>query len=637
MDAPCYGSFQSSISAEKVASKSVRFSDVQIQNKNIYFLESQPLEKGRTALVKSSLKKEAKQLTSPEFNIRTRVHEYGGGAFLAVEEFVFFIHDSDQDIYQLSKDGSITRITNQPSYRYAEINYDKRSHRIFAVREDHTNEQDVKNVIVVISLETKKEKVLIEGEDFYSNPSVNEEGTHFTYLSWSHPSMPWDTTSLWVCELTQKGIVKEKRRIAGKEDESIFQPRWHQNDLYFISDRTGWWNLYRYKDQMVQPLWEKQAEFGLPQWVFGLSTYDVIDEDHLICTFFEKGKQQIGQWTISQQSFSKFEIPYESFQYVQVEKDLLVCIAASTSEPASVIAYDFKKNQLYTIRKSEQESIDPKCFSKPIFITCPSNEGEVYAFFYPPKNDNYEMPTQEKPPLIVKCHGGPTSFSGDNLSYQVQYWTSRGFAFVDVNYGGSTGFGRAYRERLKRNWGIVDVQDCVSVVKYLERQGWIDPKRVAIRGGSAGGYTTLACLAFTQQFSAGTSYYGVSDLQMLTKDTHKFESRYLDGLIGLYPEEKDIYRQRSPIHHIDQINSPVLLLQGEEDRVVPPDQSEKMFLALKKKKIPTAYLLFAQEQHGFRKSENIQKALEAEYYFYTKVFHIPVKGINEPIQIEGSL
>jgi len=624
------GSWKSPVTSEMIASKAVRFSGIQVGDGKIYFSEQRPYEKGRTTIFSYTLDKSSKELLSQSYNARTRVHEYGGVSFFLQDSLLFFINDKDQNIYQI-KDDSIIQITSN-DFRYADLFYDANTHFLYAIREDHADEKNVINTIVKIEIPSKKETIVAEGHDFYANPAISPDGKFLSYLSWNHPNMPWDTTMLCL----QSVDTGEVKVIAGDGQVSIFQPKWSKDGyLYFISDSTGWWNLYRYKQGKTDAIWEKEAEFGMPQWIFGYSTYDFIDEDRLVCSFLEKGKQHLGIYTISKKEFFELNTPYTSYNFIQVQGDILAFIGASPTKPSSVIAYDLQSSSLHVIKKAQENEIEEGYISKGKFLSFPSNGKTSYAFFYPPKNKDFQKLADELPPLIVKCHGGPTDYSGNSLSYQIQYWTSRGFAFVDVNYGGSTGFGRAYRERLKGNWGVEDVNDCVNVVKYLSEQKLIDPKRVAIRGGSAGGYTTLACLTFTDVFTAGASYYGVSDLELLAKDTHKFEARYLDSIVGPYPQEKQKYFERSPINFVERLSCPVILLQGDEDKVVPPNQSEAMFEALKKKNIPTAYVLFEGEQHGFRKSENIKRAIEAEYYFYAKIFHFPLSENIAPIKIEN--
>jgi len=391
-----------------------------------------------------------------------------------------------------------------------------------------------------------------------------------------------------------------------------------------------------YKNDQVEPLWEKKVEFGLPQWVFGLSTYGFVDTDNIVCIYLDKGKEHLGIFKISTGSWQKIDTPFHFFNYLRVSQNKIAFVGSAPLLPSCVVTYDIKQEKIKVIQSSQEISLDPDYISEGKFIEFPTVENKkAYAYYYPPKNKEYKIIQDQPPPLIVKCHGGPTSFSNNSLNLQVQYWTSRGFAYIDVNYGGSSGFGREYRKRLNGKWGVVDVQDCAKAVEYLVNMQLADPAKTVIKGGSAGGYTVLASLVFTKIYKAGASYYGVSDLESLVSDTHKFELHYLDSLIGPYPETKEKYLKRSPINHIQDFSSPVIFFQGSEDKVVPPEQSEKIFLELKKKKIMTAYVLFDGEQHGFRKADSIKKTLEAELYFYSRVFQFAINDNIKAINIEN--
>ena len=448
--------------------------------------------------------------------------------------------------------------------------------------------------------------------------------------------MPWDGTQLWVADILADGSVGEAECIAGGVYQSICEPNWSPDGkLYFSSDRTGWWNLYRYsKDGTVEPLWEMEAEFGYPHWVFGVSTYAFASQSRLICTYSQNGRQYLASLDPNAKQLQPIEIPYTSISSLEVRANQLVLIAGSPTEPTAVVKLDLDKGETTILKRSSDLEIDPGYLSVPEAIAFPTENGlTAYAWFYPPQNKDYTSSEGELPPLLVKSHGGPTAAASATFNLRIQYWTSRGFAFLDVNYGGSTGYGREYRQRLDQKWGIVDVDDCVNGAKYLVRQGKVNGERLAISGGSAGGYTTLAALTFRDTFKAGASYYGVSDLEALATDTHKFESRYLDRLIGAYPEEKAIYEQRSPIHFTERLSCPVIFFQGLEDKVVPPNKAEKMVEALKIKGLPVAYVPFEGEQHGFRRAENIKRALDGEFYFYSRVFGFEPADAIEPVKI----
>jgi len=629
-----YGSWVSPISSELVSSKSIRFTGLDLDEEAVYWSEQRPSEKGRVTLLANDGEKTS-EILSAKYSARTRVHEYGGVPLFAFNGTVFFIADHDQGIYQINGNKKPIKIFAHKKCKYADVFFDKHSNLLFAVKEEIKKEETL-NSIVAIDLLNHKEEVIAEGKDFYSNPRVSPDGKFLTYLYWEHPNMPWDKTTLMLHPIEDKNI-KEGKIVAGQNEESIFQPEWSlDNVLYFISDRNGWWNLYRYKNDHVEPLWEMNAEFGLPQWIFGLSTYGFLDEDTAVCVYFENGKEHLGTFKIRTKHWQKIETPFHFFNYLKVCKNKIAFVGSAPMLPSCVAMYDTELGKTKIIQSSQEISLDPEYISEGKFIEFPTVDNKkAYAYYYPPKNKEYNLIKDQPPPLIVKCHGGPTSFSNNSLNLQVQYWTSRGFGYVDVNYGGSSGFGREYRKRLNGKWGIVDVQDCAKAVEYLVNLQLADPAMTVIKGGSAGGFTVLSSLVFTKIYKAGASYYGVSDLEGLISDTHKFELHYLDGLIGPYPETKEKYIKRSPINHIQDFAAPVIFFQGNEDKVVPPEQSEKIFLELKKKKIMTAYLLFDGEQHGFRKAETIKKTLESELYFYSRVFQFAINDNIKAINIEN--
>ncbi len=480
-------------------------------------------------------------------------------------------------------------------------------------------------------------QILAEGCDFYASVRLHPDGSQLAWISWNHPNLPWDGTELWVAPILADGFLGEARLVAGGINESIFQPEWSPDGiLYFISDRTNWWNLYRWCNGEIEPLHNKEAEFGLPQWVFGMSTYGFQSPHHLICTYTQDGNWYLARLNLETKQLEVIETPYTSISSLQVDNHRAVFLGGSGIESTALVEIDLTTYKITVLRKSSDVEIESGYLSIPQAIAFPTeNNLTAYGFFYPPQNQDYQPPSTEKPPLIVKSHGGPTASTSSTLNLRIQYWTSRGFAVFDVNYGGSTGYGKEYRERLKDNWGIVDVDDCCNGAKYLAAQGLVDETRLAIAGGSAGGYTTLAALTFRDVFRAGASYYGISDLEALAKDTHKFEARYLDGLIGAYPERQDLYKMRSPIHFTDKLSCPVIFFQGSEDKVVPPNQAEMMVEALKSKGLPVAYILYEGEQHGFRRAENIKRTLEAELYFYSRIFGFELAEAVESVEIHN--
>ncbi|MGK7875578.1 MAG: prolyl oligopeptidase family serine peptidase [Xenococcaceae cyanobacterium] len=629
------GSWKSPITSDLIVSGIIRLGGVILDGEDIYWLEGRPTEGGRNVLVRSTPDGKIADVVPAPFNVRTRVHEYGGGAFLVVDRTVYFSNFSDQRIYRQTPASEPQPLTKKSDRRYADAILDRQRNRLICVCEDHTKaDREPENTLVSVDLDSGEVQVLVSGSDFYSSLRLNPDGSQLAWLSWNHPNMPWDSTELWVATISADGSIGEAECIAGGADESICQPEWSPDGmLYFSSDRTGWWNLYRRsRDGVIELLYEMEAEFGYPHWVFGISTYAFASSSRLICTYTQNGSWHLASLDTNTKQLQPINIPYTSISSLQVKASQVVFIGGSPTEPTAVVKLDLEVGETNVLKRSSELEIDPGYLSVPEAIAFPTENGlSAYAWFYPPKNKDCTAPEGELPPLLVKSHGGPTAAASATFNLRIQYWTSRGFAFLDVNYGGSTGYGREYRQRLDKKWGIVDVDDCVNGAKYLAAQGKVDGERLAIAGSSAGGYTTLAALTFRDTFKAGASYYGVSDLEALTTDTHKFESRYLDRLIGAYPEEKAVYEERSPIHFIDRLCCPVIFFQGLEDKVVPPNQAEMMVEALKAKGLPVAYVPFEGEQHGFRRAENIKRALDAEFYFYSRVFGFEPADAIEPL------
>jgi dipeptidyl aminopeptidase/acylaminoacyl peptidase len=621
-----YGSWKSPITSDLIVAKSIGLSEIRFDGSDIYWLESRPEEGGRNVVVRHI---SGEDFNPSPFNVRTRCHEYGGGAWTVADGTLYFSNYVDQRLYRLAHNGTRYGTTPVPltpegAWRFADGVIDSRRKRWIGVREDHTvSGQEAANTIVSIELSGSvldSGQVLASGHDFYSSPRLSPDGKWLAYLAWDHPRMPWVGTTLYAVALDGGEPVV----IAGGEKESVFQPEWGPagDALFFVSDRSGWWNLYRrdLASAQSEPLAEMNAEFGQPQWVFGLSTYACAGPERLVCSYVSKGLGRLAVLDVSSKKLTPIDLPYTDFSSVRAEGDRVVFRAGSATTPASFVLLDLRSGKTETLKRSTSIAGDPelaKYFTRVEAVEFPT-EGNQTAFglYYPAFNPDYAAPEGDKPPLLVKCHGGPTSAASSTLNLGIQYWTSRGISVLDVNYGGSTGFGREYRERLDSNWGIVDVNDCVNGARFLAQQGLVDGKRSVITGGSAGGYTTLAALTFRDYFAGGASHYGVSDLAALVRDTHKFESRYLDGLIGPYPAREDLYRERSPVFYADRLSVPVIFFQGDEDMVVPPNQAELMIEALRSKGTPVGYLLFAGEQHGFRKAENIKRALDAELYFY---------------------
>lgn len=634
-----YGSWKSPITADLIASRMIRLMAVALDGEDVYWLEMRPSEGGRYVIVRRTPDGKTADVNPPPFNARTRVHEYGGGSFLVHDGMACFSNFADQRLYCQTPRGAPEPITPDAAFRYADGVVDARRNRIICVREDHTHSgREAVNAVVGVALDgSGKMETLVSGNDFYSTPRLSPDGTRLCWLAWNHPNMPWDSTELWVAELKSDGAVGRAALVAGGREESIFQPEWSPDGaLYFVSDRTGWWNLYRWRGGRVEPCIQMEAEFGLPQWAFGMSTYGFESAERIICTYRRDGVSYLASLDTESLDLTPIATPYTFIGSLRADRGRAVFIGASPTEFAAVVRLDLSTGKWEILQRASDMPMDSGYISTPEAIEFSTERGRTaHALFYPPKNRDYQGPAGEKPPLLVMSHGGPTGAADAALNPAIQYWTSRGIAVVDVNYGGSVGYGRAYRERLKGQWGVVDVDDCANAALYLAKQGRADADRLAIRGGSAGGYTTLAALTFRDVFKAGGSHFGVSDLEGLAVETHKFESRYLDGLVGPYPERRDLYVARSPIHHAERISCPVIFLQGLEDKVVLPNQAERMVEALRKKGIPVAYLPFEGEQHGFRRQENIRRALEAEAYFYSRVFGFDLADDVEPVEIEN--
>ena len=636
-----YGSWKSPITADLIVEGSVGLSQPLIAGADIYWLEMRPTEGGRNVIVRRDSSGVCSDVNPQPFNARTRAHEYGGGDYVVDEGNVYFSNYADQRLFRKTPGHDPQPITPVADMRYADSCIDKKRRRLICVREDHSlREAEAASTIVSLSLEGNADcgQVLARGNDFYSSPRVSPDGLRVAWLTWNHPNMPWDSSELWVGDLAEDGTLQKTELVSGGIAESIFQPEWSPDGvLYFVSDRNGWWNLQRVSaNGKTEAVYELSAELGMPQWLFGMSSYAFASSDLIICSHVERGISRLGKLNTRSRKFEDFETPFTDIQFVRASPGQVVFRSGSPSDVVAMRRIDLETSKFEVLRRANNIEIDSAYFSVPRAIEFPTEGGlNAHAFFYQPQNPEYRTPDNESPPLIVKSHGGPTSAATTALALSIQYWTSRGFAVLDVNYGGSTGYGRKYRERLNDRWGIVDVDDCVNGARYLVERGEVDGNRLIITGGSAGGYTTLCALTFRDTFKAGASHFGVSDAEALARDTHKYESRYLDGLLGPYPEHRDIYFERSPINFTERLSCPVIFFQGLEDKVVPPDQAERMVDALRAKGIPVAYLAFAGEQHGFRQAKNIKRALDGELYFYSRVFGFELAEPVEPVTIEN--
>ncbi len=633
-----YGSWKSPITSELIASGVIRFdSQIALSGNDIYWIEGRPTEGGRNVIVRWR-DGDASDIVPQPFNARSRVHEYGGGSFLVDDQTVYFSNFADQRLYRKEPLGDSEPFTLPGSMRFADGVVDRFHQRIIAVCEDHsTPGAKPVNSIVSIDLSAGTVRGLIGGNDFYSSPRISPDGKQLAWLTWNLPDMPWDCTELWLGTLAADGSISNASRIAGGPEDSICQPRFSpEGTLYFISERTGWWNLYRWADHKTECVTDMEAEFGGPAWVFGQSHYAFESNERIVCSYVRAGNSSVATVDTKTLRVDTLDLPYTSIGTIESRPGEAILLAASPTHPASIVKVSLDTGKIEVLRESAHVSVDIGFLSTPEKISFPTeNHVTANAFYYPPKNRQFSGAKGEKPPLLVLSHGGPTGSASSAFNLSIQFWTSRGFAVADVDYGGSTGYGRDYRRRLDGMWGIVDVDDCVNCARYLVDHAKADAGKIAIRGGSAGGYTTLAALTFRDLFKAGASYYGVSDLEALEKDTHKFESRYLERLVGPYPARRDLFVERSPINHVDKLSCPVIFLQGDEDKVVPPAQAELMANALRKKGIPVAYILFNGEQHGFRQAVNIKRAMDAELYFYSRVFGFNISDDIEPVTIDN--
>jgi dipeptidyl aminopeptidase/acylaminoacyl peptidase len=581
-------------------------------------------------------------------NARTAVHEYGGAAWWVRGGVVWFANWADQRLYRLAPGSAPQPVTPEPATpradRYADGDIAPDGATIVCVRERHTGASavDVRNEVVRLAAVPESEpEVLVSGPDFVAAPRLSPDGTTLAWLQWNHPSMPWDDTQLVVRRLD----TGEETVVAGGPGESVAEPRFEPDgSLLFLSDRTDWWNLYRWTPGTdIAPVVRLDAEIGVPAWAFGSARYTVLDDGRVVYARWRDGVDGLAVRGLDGE-MTDLDVPFSAISTVRAAgPGAVVVVAGSPTAEPGVHRVDVTTSAVETLRPPRDLGLDPEQLSVPEHVTFPSVDGagaprRAHAQFYPPASAGSRGPDGELPPLLVQIHGGPTSAAVPVLSVGVQYWTSRGFAVVDVDYGGSTGYGRAYRDQLLGEWGVIDVADCLAAARWLAEQGRVDGQRLCIRGGSAGGFTTLAALARDDTpFAAGADHFGVADLEALAADTHKFESRYLDRLVGPYPEARDVYADRSPIHHVERFTRPLIVLQGAEDEVVPPSQSEMIVDALRSRGVPVAYLLFDGEQHGFRRAENIRRALDAELSFYGQVlgFDLPAEEGIEPVAVEG--
>lgn len=650
-----YGSWLSPITTDVLLAKSVSLVDVVIGQNDVWWSEARPEEAGRVQIVRHRPGGSTVDVLGETFSARNRVHEYGGAAWWLHGNDVIFSNWSDQRLYLLTEGAAqplplTAEPTESHADRYADGRITPNGEWFVCVRERH-RDGEVANEIVAVPLHRSGDEttfaepiVLVSGPDFVAAPRFFED--RLSWFQWNHPNMPWDGTELCIAHVlyNENIALSDQKVIAGGENESISQPEWSpQGDLLFLSDQSDWWNLYRFTNQQIEQLLAGSsseepenlapidAEIGVPHWVFDASRYAQLADGRIAIAYFKGGIDHLG--IIENGQVQPIETEWTSFTSLRSFGNGFALLAASPTSESVVLVVD--ESGLFSIvRPARDLGIDTSFFSTPEPVTfATSGDRFAHALFYKATNPNFVGPDSDKAPLIVLSHGGPTSAARPQLNLAVQYWTSRGFGVVDVNYGGSTGYGRSYRRRLNGEWGIVDVDDCIAVTRLLVDRGDADRDRLIIRGGSAGGYTTLCAVTFRDVFAAGCSLYGIADLEALARDTHKFEARYLDSLVGPYPARRDLYMERSPIHHTEDLECPLIILQGEDDEVVPVNQAEMMVEALDDNGVPRAYLVFSGEQHGFRKAESIRRAIEAEASFYAQILGFTLADPVEPVEI----
>jgi acetyl esterase/lipase len=648
-----YGSWRSPVTAARVARSASRPGDLAVDGLDIYISESRPEEAGRVAIVKLLPSPELtppEEVLPPPFSARSRVHEYGGGGFTVRGGSLVFVNDTDQALYVKAHGERPRRVSPLMlggQRRFAEPLIDASRERVLAILEEHPGGgREASNAVAAVGFgsRTGRFEILLSGQDFYSSLRLSPDGKRLAWLSWRHPRMPWDGTELWVTELDGRGLPTISRLIAGSATESVFQPEWDQRGgLIFVSDRSGFWNLQRWDTNGVKPLCPRPADFGVPQWVFGMSTYCCLPDGDLLCTLTEGGMWRLGRRSHTTGDLRLLDLPYTEYSTLRAAPGGAALLVGSPLMSTALMHFDIQTEQLSRLRDygssddtGSQTQLDPTHVSQPVPIEYSSADGtRAHALFYAPTNPDYCGPDGERAPLLVRCHGGPTSQAATGLNLRTQYWTSRGFAVLEVNYRGSSGYGRAYRDALRGQWGVAEVLDCIAGADSLAQRGLVDRERMCISGGSAGGYTSLAALTFHDVFAAGGIYYGVSDLSALARDTHKFESRYLDGLVGPYPQMAALYTERSPLSHLARLKCPVVFFHGLQDKVTPPNQAIAMVEALEKQGVPVGFLVFPEEGHGFRHAETMRRSLDAEFYFYTRIFGIEPADVLEPIEIKN--
>lgn len=634
-----FGSWASPFKIERLTDRVVFLSEARGIEGVTWWLEGRPDEGGRQVLVRRAVDGTLTRMTPAGFNARCRVHEYGGAAVLISGDLVVVSDFVTGRLNRVVAPEQLSPLTPERAWRYADAIHDAAHNRLIAVREDHedatvASHGEWNNDLVAIDLATGDVSVLVEGSDFYAAPRLSPDGSMLAWLEWHHPNMPWDGTELHLASVAADGSLGASRIVAGSRSDWIAQPRWSPDGvLHFVAEPEGWMNLFRYVDGRIETVTSFEAEFAGPDWQFGYVTYDFMGDGDILAIARSAGRDQLVK-VDNEGSMEPIELPYTEMAGLSIDGDRVILRAAGPAQPASVLELD-RDGRVTVLRQATPTVPEREDVSIAQHIEFPTTDGKLaYGNFYPPTNRSFVGPSGALPPLIVTSHGGPTASAFSGFATGLQLFTSRGYAVLDVDYGGSTGYGKAYRKRLELQWGVVDVDDCVAGAKYLAEQGLVDGDQLAIRGGSASGFTTLAALAFTDEFDAGCTYFGIGDLRAFVKDTHKFESRYLESLLGPWPEARQVYLDRSPSLHAENITAPVLVQQGAEDKIVPQSEAERIVDALFERHVPHAYLLYPGEDHGFRGHDAIIRSFGAELSFYAQVFGFEPADDIEPLEIQ---